>query len=86
MIYFTLPVNLIANLRTDRWPMNITHWRSTLTPEVIEWIEINIRRKSDVQIRDWTFDKKLKKYVYSNPPTISFGTERDAILFKMRWL
>jgi hypothetical protein len=54
-------------------------------PEVDIWIEDNICEKLQLRI-----DYKWKPALYDETTpyhfVITFGTERDAVLFKMRWL
>lgn len=62
---------------------NLSKW-ICFKPEVEEWMETNMKRKSGIKIKYWSSVKARKIIV--RPTTARFANEHDALLFKMRWL
>lgn len=64
---------------------NLHIW-DVLKPEVIEWIEENIKRKSAIKIRTvFERERASPRNINGRTSYIHFGTETDAVLFKLRW-
>jgi hypothetical protein len=84
-----IPEDLVGDI-IDRYhnkgygPDNILKWSCFFLPEINEWIQDNIREKSQVKVAlVWrTAARNDSRYDI----VITFGTDNDAIFFKMRWL
>ncbi len=65
---------------------NDLHIWEVLNEEVTEWVEANIRVKSAMKIRMQLIrENAVPGNVNGLTVFAHFGTEEDAVLFKMRW-
>lgn len=65
---------------------NLSKW-ICFKPEVEEWMETNMKRKSGIKIKYWrkSLDSSETRQIF-RPTTARFANDHDALLFKMRWL